>query len=74
MRRGHNKEDRFDPEEAGKNNITDRRAKKVKQQEYQKQKFNILKDNWGRWKQHSRTLIGSFMARMKPRVLTLGQS
>ncbi|GFY30125.1 hypothetical protein TNCV_4074381 [Trichonephila clavipes] len=37
-------------------------------------KFNILKDNWGRWKQHSRTLIGSFMARRKPRVLTLGQS
>ncbi|GFW91513.1 zinc finger MYM-type protein 1 [Trichonephila clavipes] len=36
--------------------------------------FNILKDNWGRWKQHSRTLIGSFMARRKPRVLTLGQS
>ncbi|GFU97058.1 hypothetical protein TNCV_3347041 [Trichonephila clavipes] len=25
--------------------------------------FNILKENWGRWKQHSRTLIGSFMAR-----------
>ncbi|GFX61854.1 hypothetical protein TNCV_1383521 [Trichonephila clavipes] len=36
--------------------------------------FNILKDNWGRWKQHSRTLRGSFMARRKPRVLTLGQS
>ncbi|GFS47376.1 hypothetical protein TNCV_4863131 [Trichonephila clavipes] len=36
--------------------------------------FNILKDNWGRWKQHSRTLIGSFMARRKPRVLTLRQS
>ncbi|GFW87102.1 hypothetical protein TNCV_5124561 [Trichonephila clavipes] len=34
----------------------------------------ILKDNWGRWKQHSRTLRGSFMARRKPRVLTLGQS
>ncbi|GFT31469.1 hypothetical protein TNCV_608861 [Trichonephila clavipes] len=37
-------------------------------------RFNILKDNWGRWKQHSRTLIGSFMARRKPCVLTLGQS
>ncbi|GFW48451.1 hypothetical protein TNCV_1110101 [Trichonephila clavipes] len=37
-------------------------------------RFNILKDNWGRWKQHSRTLIGSFMARRKPRVLTLVQS
>ncbi|GFX59071.1 HTH_Tnp_Tc3_2 domain-containing protein [Trichonephila clavipes] len=36
--------------------------------------FNILKDNWGRWKHHNRTLIGSFMARRKPRVLTLGQS
>ncbi|GFX86244.1 hypothetical protein TNCV_2561261 [Trichonephila clavipes] len=36
-------------------------------------RFNILKDNWGRWKQNSRTLIGSFMARRKPRVLTLGQ-
>ncbi|GFV83852.1 hypothetical protein TNCV_387601 [Trichonephila clavipes] len=38
------------------------------------ERFNILKDNWGRWKQLSRTLIGSFMARRKPRVLTLGQS
>ncbi|GFV72341.1 hypothetical protein TNCV_638031 [Trichonephila clavipes] len=37
-------------------------------------RFNILKDNWGRWKQHSRALRGSFMARRKPRVLTLGQS
>ncbi|GFV87066.1 hypothetical protein TNCV_5112841 [Trichonephila clavipes] len=37
-------------------------------------KFNILKDNWGRWKQHSRTLIESFMARREPRVLTLEQS
>ncbi|GFU97098.1 hypothetical protein TNCV_3347441 [Trichonephila clavipes] len=37
-------------------------------------KFIILKDNWGRWKQHSRTLRGSFMARRKPHVLTLGQS
>ncbi|GFY20319.1 hypothetical protein TNCV_209511 [Trichonephila clavipes] len=37
-------------------------------------KFNILKDNWGRWKQHSRALRGSFMAHRKPRVLTLGQS
>ncbi|GFW86225.1 hypothetical protein TNCV_4779371 [Trichonephila clavipes] len=37
-------------------------------------KFNILKDNWGRWKPHSRTLIGRFMAHRKPRVLTLGQS
>ncbi|GFT70278.1 uncharacterized protein TNCV_3457171 [Trichonephila clavipes] len=36
--------------------------------------FNILKDNWGRWKQDSRTLRGSFMARRKTRVLTLGQS
>ncbi|GFX67623.1 transposable element Tc1 transposase [Trichonephila clavipes] len=35
--------------------------------------FNIVKDNWGRWKQHSRTLRGSFMAPRKPRVLTLGQ-
>ncbi|GFX15854.1 hypothetical protein TNCV_1061761 [Trichonephila clavipes] len=32
--------------------------------------FNILKDNEGRRKQHSR----SFMARREPRVLTLGQS
>ncbi|GFX70799.1 hypothetical protein TNCV_1337611 [Trichonephila clavipes] len=38
------------------------------------QRFNILKDNWGRWKQDSRTLIGSFMARRKPCVLTLGRS
>ncbi|GFV59578.1 hypothetical protein TNCV_4259711 [Trichonephila clavipes] len=37
-------------------------------------RFNILKDNWGRWKQHSRTLMGGFMAPRKPRVLTLGQS
>ncbi|GFY22201.1 hypothetical protein TNCV_3298441 [Trichonephila clavipes] len=36
--------------------------------------FNIVKDNWGRWKQHSRTLRGSFMAPRKPRVLTLEQS
>ncbi|GFT75274.1 hypothetical protein TNCV_950921 [Trichonephila clavipes] len=36
--------------------------------------FNILKDNWGLWKQHRRTLIGSFMARRIPRVLTLEQS
>ncbi|GFU53709.1 hypothetical protein TNCV_5048121 [Trichonephila clavipes] len=36
--------------------------------------FNILKDNWGRWKQHSRTMRESFMAPRKPRVLTLGQS
>ncbi|GFU31601.1 transposable element Tcb2 transposase [Trichonephila clavipes] len=36
--------------------------------------FNILKDNKGRWKQHSRTLIGSFMARREPRVLNLEQS
>ncbi|GFX36364.1 hypothetical protein TNCV_4932771 [Trichonephila clavipes] len=36
--------------------------------------FNILKDNWGRVKQHSRTLSGSFMAPRKPRVLNLGQS
>ncbi|GFX67719.1 putative transposable element [Trichonephila clavipes] len=30
--------------------------------------------NEGRWKQHSRTLIGGFMARREPRVLTLEQS
>ncbi|GFV69831.1 hypothetical protein TNCV_1204161 [Trichonephila clavipes] len=36
--------------------------------------FNILKDNEGRRKQHIRTLIGSFMARREPRVLTLEQS
>ncbi|GFW73239.1 hypothetical protein TNCV_2799031 [Trichonephila clavipes] len=36
--------------------------------------FNILKDNEERRKQHSRTLIGSFMARREPRVLTLEQS
>ncbi|GFW22765.1 hypothetical protein TNCV_2765771 [Trichonephila clavipes] len=41
---------------------------------HSRRKFNILKDNWGRWKQHSRTLRGSFMARRKPRVLTLEQS
>ncbi|GFW42491.1 uncharacterized protein TNCV_4256861 [Trichonephila clavipes] len=32
--------------------------------------FNIMKDNEGRRKQHSR----SFMARREPRVFTLGQS
>ncbi|GFV31976.1 uncharacterized protein LOC100901629 [Trichonephila clavipes] len=37
-------------------------------------KFNILKDNEGRRKQHSRTLIGLFMARRELRVLTLEQS
>ncbi|GFV33035.1 hypothetical protein TNCV_291731 [Trichonephila clavipes] len=37
-------------------------------------RFNILKDNWGRWKQHSRTLDRSFMAPRKPCDLTLGQS
>ncbi|GFV53509.1 hypothetical protein TNCV_4746571 [Trichonephila clavipes] len=36
--------------------------------------FNILKDNQGRWKPHSGTLIGSFMARREPRVLPLEQS
>ncbi|GFU86673.1 hypothetical protein TNCV_2880931 [Trichonephila clavipes] len=35
-----------------------------------RRRFNILKDNEGRRKQHSR----SFMARREPRVLTLGQS
>ncbi|GFX95044.1 hypothetical protein TNCV_3046761 [Trichonephila clavipes] len=34
------------------------------------ERFNILKDNDGRRKQHSR----KFMARREPRVLTLGQS
>ncbi|GFT03754.1 integrase catalytic domain-containing protein [Trichonephila clavipes] len=35
-----------------------------------RKRFNILKDNEGRRKQHSR----SFMARREPRVLTMGQS